>query len=469
MAPMGVRSSRVADTVQAPPHSPQVEASVVGQMLADARVVGEVIGTLLAPEHFYVPAFRAIYRTLVEAYYADEPMDALSVGHLCAKALARTWDCSEEQAVARVQQLAAGRGAARSEDAVAHARLVKRDADYRSLLDLAATIHRSVQAETEAPDAVAGLVAHTATQIATGTLASHQVLSYEQLGRNFVAHQRKVMAARAAGIELGAYFGLSFLDNWIRGLQPTELMFLAGDPGAGKSAVAWRAAQGFAERQIIKPPEERVGTLVLSLEMSEQLSSQRLAQNITGLDGSRLREGRTDEGDLARVIGEWRARKGIPLWFNFAKRLRAGQMRALIVEEVRRHNVGLVLIDHFRYFTLDGRFNSKIDEEEAKAEYLAQEIAGALDVAVICLAHTAKHIDTDDKRPNLTHLRGGQMIAAHADVVGFVFRPYKHARPKQIEDGEVKRTDAELIFAKNRQGLEGTSRFYFDPSTMDIH
>src|SRR4051794_23700340 len=113
------------------------------------------------------------------------------------------------------------------------------------------------------------------------------------------------------------------MDNWIRGLEPTEVMILAGPPGAGKSAVGWKAAQLFAERQMPKDPDKRIGTLVLSLEMSEKLSAQRTAQAVTSIDGGKLREGKTDDDDLATIIKEWRSRRDIPLWFNFTKRLTA--------------------------------------------------------------------------------------------------------------------------------------------------
>ena len=449
------------------PHNPEVEASVIGQLLARPKLVGEVVGTLLEPSHFHTPAFRALYHEIVSAYYSDEPIDALTIGEHCAKTLSRTWQCDEGRAVAQVQALATGRSF--SGAAVDHAKLVKRDADYRALLELADSVREAVGTEQQSPDELAGLTAQRAMQIATSTLLTQEITSYEELGRNFIRRQRELMGARALGIELGAYFGMSFLDNFTRGLRPTELFIMAGEPGAGKSAVTWKAAQNFAERQLKRPVDRRVGTLVLSLEMSEEPSSTRLAQAITGIEGSTMREGATTDQDLAQIAARWGERKDIPLYFNFTSTLRASQMRALIVEAIRRHNVGLVVIDHMRYFDMDGRWNSQIEEDEAKARFLKQDIATQLNVAVICLAHTTKGIEaTDDRRPRLSHLRGSGQVAAHADFVAFVYRPYNHAKQEQIDSGDVKRTDAELIYAKNRHGLDGIARFFFDPSTMHV-
>jgi replicative DNA helicase len=458
-----------ATPADALPFSLEAEQSVVGQCLATPKIVGQVVSTMLEAAHFFNPPMRALYDEIVQRYYADEAIDALTVGEHVGVTLARSWGVEESEAVARVQRLASGRQG-RAPAAIEHAKLVKRHADYRALLDLAEQIKRDVDNETDSPEQIAGLASQTAMQVATSTLLTQDLVTFEDLGRNFVREQRKLMAARAQGVELGAYFGLSFLDSYLRGLRPSELFFVAGEPGAGKSFVTWKAAQLFAERQMRKPPETRIGTLVLSLEMSEENSSTRVAQSLAKLDGGKLREGRTDDADLASVIAEWRKRKDLPLYFNFSSNMRASQLRALVVEAIRRHNVGLVVIDHFKYVDMDGRWRSDLEQEEAKARFLKQDVATQLNVAVICLAHTTKAIEgREDARPKLSHLRGSGQVAAHADFVGFVYRPYNHAKQDAIDAGEVKRTDAELIYAKSRHGLEGTADFFFDASTGTIY
>lgn len=450
------------------PFSAEVEGSVVGAMLARPKVVGEVVGTLLEPAHFHLPAFRSLYEATVSAYYAEEPIDPLTIGELCAKRLSACWNCDERAAVEKVRALAAN--ATGNGQVVAHARLVKRDFDYRELLSLAQTVVADVGEEDRSPEELAGMLAQRATQIATSSLLTHELVGFEQLGRNYIQHLRSLRAMRAAGMDVGVRFGFDFMDVWTRGLRPSYVYFLAGEQGVGKSGLAWCLALRFAERQLKKPEGKQIGTLVLSLEMTEEVSSTRVAQNLTGLDGGDLQEGAIDEQQLSEVIEAWRPRRKMPLWFNFSPAVRASQLRALIAEAIRRHNVGFVVIDHMRYFHMDDRrgYRSAADEDEAKAEFLHEGIAKELGVAVMCLAHTTKAIDdTDDRRPRLTHLRGGGMVSAHADFVSFLYQPYAHARQKDIEDGKVARTDHELIYAKNRHQLAGTAHLYFDPSVME--
>jgi replicative DNA helicase len=453
----------------APPHSPEAEAKTVGLALASPRALADAIGTQLEPEHFHLAPYRMLYAELQQAYYSDEPVDALSIAERIKRPLARITGVDEREAVQRVQRLAAGQRGAIADVAA----IVRRHSDARAILDLAQAAIRSVQEGEQDPSELAGSVAHEAMRIATATTLSHELYTFDQLGPRVIERLRIAKAAREQGMEVGAYFGLSFIDAYVRGLRPSELFYVAGEPGAGKSAVTWVAAVKFAERQLRKPREKRVGTLVLSLEMAEEPATDRLATGITAIDGGKLREGRFDQQDLQKMVDEWHLRKDLPLIFNFSSNMKASAMRALIVEAIRRHNVGVVVIDHLRYVDMDppaGRrsWKDQQEAEEALSRFLKQDIATQLNVAVICLAHTVK-LRGDDGRPSLADLRGGQMVSANADHVAFVYRPYFYASQRAIEAGDVKRTDAEMIFAKNRHGNPGTADFHFDPSIMHIY
>lgn len=446
--------------------TPEAEQSVIGHMLAEPQVIGEVVGSLLAAGQFADPGYRCLYAQIVDQWHEDRATDPLTIGRLAAKTLSRSWECEDGEVIARVQSLASHVQG----DVLEHAGLIQRDHSYRELAQLARTTLRDVSLEVQSPDELAGQFAQSATEIAIGNIRKREIVSFADLGREFVAEQRHVMEARRAGIELGAYFGMSFLDSYVKGLLPTELFFLAGEPGAGKSSVAWKAAMNFAERQLRKPVDQRVGALVLSLEMGQRPSSIRMAQALAKVEGGQLREGKNSDSELDSVIFEWGQRKDLPLFFNFTSTLRSSQLKALVVESVRRHNVGLVVIDHMRYFDMDGRYGSKLEEDEDKARFLKQQLAKDLNIAVMCLAHTTKGIEsTEDRRPRLSHLRGSGQIAAEADFVAFVHRPYNHASEADRSEGAVVRTDAELIYAKNRHGVDATADFYFDPSTLTIY
>jgi replicative DNA helicase len=449
------------------PHSLDAERSVLATMLRQGdKVAAEVIGTLLEGKHFYAPPHRVIFEALHENYYADMPLDSLTIGTRCSKTLSKLWSTSEEVAVERVNDLAASRFPGKVID---HAKLIKEHADLRGLLGLCKTIEGEIEAQERGAEEIAGLVSQQAMRIATDSLLTAEIMDFGQLGRNYYEQATLAKKATEMGIELGVKFGMPFLDNYTRGLRATELMLGAGEPGVGKSAVYWKAALRFAQKQMVKTEDKRIGTLVLSLEMGEEPTNVRLAQTLTHIDGGKLREGTMSDAEINKILHEWGRRKGIPLYFNFASSARASQLRALVVEGIRRYNVGLVVIDHFRHFNMDRRYDNQIIEDEDKVKFLKEAIAKDLNTAVICVCHTTKGIaEARNQRPNLTHLRGSYQVAAAADFVSFIHQPYMYATDEARESGEVTESQMEMIWEKNRHGYKGIAQFHMNAARMDI-
>lgn len=452
------------------PEAREAERSVIAQMMTGGtRVAGEVIGTQLEAADFHKAVNRALYETLYEHYYKDEPMDPLTIAEMSVDRLRHLLGTDDTgEIVTRVKSYVEEPSPGRVVD---HAKVIKRASDYRKLIQVGTDLISQATEQSKTPQEVGADASHQSMQIATSTLLTTDILSFRDLGVRYIKSAEEERAARARGKELGAHFGMKFIDNWTRGVRPTELWIIGGEPGAGKSAVSWAAAMRFAERQahFNGPTNEEIGCLVLSLEMGEGDSENRIAQSISKIDGARLREARQSDDDMRNIIREWGRRKDIPLHFNFSSTVRASQLRAIIVEAIRRHNCGLVVIDHFRYFDLDHRLRDSMQEDEEKARFLKEDIAKDLNVAVICLAHTTKSVEQQtDRRPTLSNLRGSGLVAAHADFVSFVYRPYMYASEKAKDTGEVFDTDAEMIFRKNRHGVDGISRFYFEPHTMTV-
>lgn len=448
------------------PSSSEAEWSVIGQMLTRPQAIPEVIGLQVQVEDFFRPDTRLIYEAAVKSYYADERVDAVTVGDQLRGVLARNWDCEEGEVTTKLYEQAAARGG--GDSILDHARLIRRHGDNRRLLALIERARLAIQDGEMMPEEVSDMLGSEATKIATGTQKRGEILNFMDTGREYVRYLRRLKLAREQGIELAAYFGLKFIDSWTKGLAPSELMLVAGEPGVGKSALTWEMALGFAKRQMTKPDDKRIGVLVLSLEMALIGSSARVATALSGVDSDKLREGTITQDELSSIIKAWKNHGHLPMYFNFASNFRMSQLRALVVEAIRRHNVGLIIIDHFRMFDPDRRINNANQEDEAKARFLKEDIAKDLNVAVICLAHTVKQPRDSDGRPRLADLRGSGQVSAHADVVTFMYRPVMYATENEILEGVHKDTEAEAIFKKNRNGALGTSEFHFDPATMTI-
>jgi replicative DNA helicase len=448
------------------PHSREAEWSVLAQMLSRPDAIPQVIGMQVAVEDFFDPGARLVFETAVEAYYSDERVDAVTIGDKLRVPLSHTWSVDEGQVVSVLHQQASARG---SDDSLLdHSQLVRRHSDNRKILALCEQAKRAIAENSMSPEEISDMIGSESVKIATGTEKRGQIIPFIDVGREYVKYLQRLQLARDQGIELAAYFGLKFIDQWTKGVAPTELMLVAGEPGVGKSALVWEMALGFGRRQMLKGDDKRVGTLVLSLEMALVGSSARIATALSGVDSDLLREGTFSKDDLSTIIKAWKGNKDLPLFWNFASNFKMSQMRALIVEAIRRHNIGLVIVDHFRMFDPDRRINNPNQEDEAKARFLKEDIAKDLNLAVVCLAHTTKPPRDSDARPRLADLRGSGMVSAHADIAAFMYRPWMYATENEKLEGVYRPTDAELIFRKNRNGALGTTEFHFDPATMTI-
>lgn len=449
------------------PHSDVAEWSVVGQMLSQPAKVATVIGSQVELEDFFRPDTRLIFELIVHSFYADEPIDPVVIGDRLAKPLASQWQCEPQDVADRLYAQAASR---KHEDGLdERIRLVKKHGTNRRLLALCEAVRQRIDMG-EPPEEIGDFLTTEASRVTTGSEKRSEIMAHLDVGREYVKYLQRLKAAQEQGIELAVYTGRQFFDHWVKGLNPGELCMIAGPPGVGKSAVVWDLTTGFAYRQSTKGAEKRVGTLVLSMEMTLQGSSGRVASSITGIQGEKFREGHVTNDELSLVINNWKAQANLPLYWNFASNFRMSQMRALVVEAIRRHNIGLVIVDHFRMFDPDRRINNINQEDEAKARFLKEDLAKDLNVAVICLAHTVKLRREDgDGRPQLSDLRGSGQTAAHCDVVGFMHMPWMFATQDEKDAGGVSENDAEMIYRKNRSGKLGTAHFTFNPEVMSIH
>lgn len=427
-----------------------------------ARV--EIISSGLESEQFYYRPYKLAYDAIVERYFADESVDALAIAEAIGPRASEMWSISEREAVDKIVALTTS---AFEGEPSEHVKIIRRHAELRELVGVAGeALHQAMYQEAD-PEDIAAELSAKATKIITGSLAQHsESYSYLELGRRWTRQQQEQIEARAAGVELGARYGIPAIDQYVKGHRPGELFILGGEPGVGKSTVGWGMARNFALSQMKQPPDRRIGVYVLSLEMAEEQSSSRFAQMESKTPGEKLREGEVTRAELRSIAEMWARNRELPLYVNHAGELRETQIKALIIDQIRRHNVGVVIIDHFRFIKTDEKFSNRNDSEEEIVKFLKANLAKELNIAVVCLAHT-RDLEPG-QRPAMNDLRGSKMISAFADLVGFVYSPWRAATRADRERNVISREEYEMIFAKVRQGAEGTGELFMDLSTQTI-
>jgi replicative DNA helicase len=212
----------------------------------------------------------------------------------------------------------------------------------------------------------------------------------------------------------GMETGLSDLDNFLGGLQPGELIDLAGKPGAGKSKLALEICLGLASSHNNKPGNPGA---IYSLEMTSHALGYRAVSSLSEVSTRTLKTGKMTPADWgAYMIGNERGEK-LPIWLSDREQT-PQTLRADITRLKRVHGIKWFLLD---YMMLMGGYRNLKDDTE-RSKYFSRDmklIVKHLGVAGIIINSVTK-LGMDDKEPDLNDMAGSGAVLHDADIVAFV-------------------------------------------------
>ena len=280
--------------------------------------------------------------------------------------------------------------------------------------------------------------------------------------------------------------GLTQLDYKIGGLNPSELIIIAGRPAMGKTALGTNIAYNVAEffsRDKDTPPENR-GVAFFSLEMSCEELGARVLSTVTQTSSHRMRTGNLDEAEFTRIAAAVRELENIPLYIDDTPGATINSIRARARRLKRSKGLGLVVIDYIQLIggTGDKKSEGNRVQEVSEISRGLKILAKELKIPVIALSQLNRSVEArEDKQPQMSDLRESGSIEQDADIVMFVFREnyYIHnSEPKQSEnesaeafakkhaEWEIRDRQtanlAEVIVGKQRHGPTGTVKLYWN-------
>ncbi len=281
----------------------------------------------------------------------------------------------------------------------------------------------------------------------------------------------------------GMATGLDDLDRMMGGLQPSDLIILAGRPGMGKSALATNIGYNVAKawQGEVRPDGHTAttnGGIVgfFSLEMSAEQLATRIIAEQTGIPSNLIRRGGITEADFERIKDHSIELQNLKFFVDETGGLSVAQLAARARRLKRQRGLDLLIVDYLQLLQGSTRRSSEnrvqeITEITTKLKALAKE----LNVPILALSQLSRQVESrDDKRPQLSDLRELGSIEQDADVVMFVFREeYYHQMRKPLEnnrekfaewlaEGEKVHGKAEVIIGKQRHGPTGTVELQFD-------
>jgi replicative DNA helicase len=265
------------------------------------------------------------------------------------------------------------------------------------------------------------------------------------------------------------------------GLQPSDLVILAGRPAMGKSSLATNIAYNIAKawRGEVRPDGRTVsvnGGVVglFSLEMSASQLANRIIAEQTDIPSHRILRGEIDPSDFDRIALVAREMETLPLYIDETGGLSIAQLTARARRLKRQRGLDLVVIDYIQLLTGSSkRAQQGRVQEVTEITTGLKALAKELNVPILALSQLSRQVETrDDKRPQLADLRESGSIEQDADVVLFVYREEYYLKNKEPRPGteeffkwqtemELVHGKAEVIIGKQRHGPTGTIQLQF--------
>ncbi|MCL6229516.1 replicative DNA helicase [Bartonella bilalgolemii] len=270
------------------------------------------------------------------------------------------------------------------------------------------------------------------------------------------------------------------LDEQIGGLQPSDLIIIAGRPGMGKTSLATNIAFNIAntyscDAKKDSSPENEGGIVgFFSLEMSSEQLATRIISEQTEISSSNIRRGNISEEQFAKLLRIMNRLQKVPLYIDQTGGISITQLAARARRLKRQHGLDVLIIDYIQLMTSNSRRSSESRVQEiTEITTGLKALAKELNVPIIALSQLSRQVENrTDKRPQLSDLRESGSIEQDADVVIFVYREeyyLKNEEPKIGGPEHLKWQEsmdevfgkADIIVAKQRHGPTGIVKLSF--------
>ncbi len=439
----GAADAQIA-ALRLPPHSVEAEQSLLGGLLLD-NAAWDKIADIVDPSDFYRDDHRRIFLHIRKLVETGRPADVVTVFESIENAnevdqtgglayLGEIANATPSAANIRryaeiVHERAVLRKLVTAGDEIAGAALNPAGRDVKSLLDLAEQkvfeIAESGQRSTRGFQAITPLL---------GEVVERIELLYKRENPSDIT---------------GLATGFHDLDRMTSGLQPGDMIVVAGRPSMGKTAFALNIAEHVG-MELKKP------VAIFSLEMSGPQLAMRFLASAGRLDQTKIRTGRLSDDDWEKMTVALGKLHEAPIHIDETGAINASDLRARARRLHRQCGpLSLIIIDYLQLMTAvkDGENRAtEISEISRSIKALAKE----LQVPVIALSQLSRKVEErNDKRPLMSDLRESGAIEQDADIVLMMYRE-EYYKPDTTEKGV-----AEVIIGKHRNGPTGTVKLTF--------
>ena len=424
--------------IQVVPQSRDAEEAVLGSIMINPEAYYDVAEFLQATD-FYIHRHRWIWEAFVRLHESRTPIDILTV----TDELDQRGQLAEIGGPAFLTTLI--NNVPSSLHAEAYGRLIEQSAVRRNMLEAANRIAKLAYEQETSLDNVMDEAEKAVFGVSERRMTRDLQPIQETLSEYY--DRTSDLAARPDEIH-GVPTGFLDLDKLLSGLQPSDLIIVAGRPGMGKTGLALSIAKNAAQTH-------KKHVAVFSLEMSNEQLVQRLIAQETGIDSQRLRTGKLDESEWPLFTHAIEVLSDTRIFLDDTPAITPLQLRTKCRRLHLEFRLDLIIVDYLQLMSGDQRNDNRVQEVSYISRHL-KVLARELNVPVLAAAQLSRAVEQrSDKRPVLSDLRESGSLEQDADIVMFIYRP------EVYEEDPAKENLAEIMVAKHRNGPVGSVQLIF--------
>lgn len=427
-----------------PPQNQEAEVSVLGSILLDKEAIIKV-ADILVPDDFYNDSYRIIFDDMLWLYEHHQPIDIVTLQNR----LKEKNELDNIGGATLISQLA--NSVPSAAHVVNYAKIVADKALLRRLISTANDVtSMAYSAEGEPSDILDQAeqkIFNVSERHFKENFISLKAVLTESFDRIDELHKDKDKLR-------GVPTGFKPLDNILAGLQPSDLIIIAGRPSVGKTAFALNIAHNVAVN-------DQIPVAIFSLEMSKEQLVDRLLASEAGIDSWKLRTGNLDDNDFLKINHAYGTLSEAPLFIDDSSMINVLEMRTKARRLQAEHGLGLIILDYLQLMSGNNPEN-RVQEVSAISRSL-KGLSKELNIPVIALSQLSRAVESrPSKIPMLSDLRESGSIEQDADVVMFVYR-------EEMYDPDTSRKGiTDILIRKHRNGPIGQVELFFKPETQTL-
>jgi replicative DNA helicase len=435
--------SQVA-ALKLPPHSIEAEQSLIGGLLID-NAAWDRIGDVVRETDFYRDDHRRIFRHIGKLIQMGRPADVVTV----YESIEQSNEVDQTGGLGYLGEIANATPSAAN--IRRYAEIVRERAILRQLVTVGDEI--AGNALNPAGRDVKQLLDDAEQRIfqiaEAGNRSTNGFVAIQPLLGEVVERMETLLARESQSDITGVATGFADLDRMTSGLQPGDMIVVAGRPSMGKTAFALNIAEHVGV-------ELRLPVAIFSLEMSGPQLATRFLSSVGRIDQSKLRTGRLTDDEWDRMTVALGKLHEAPIHIDETGAINSTDLRARARRLHRQFGkLGLIIIDYLQLMS-SNRVGENRATEISEISRSIKALAKELQVPIIALSQLSRKVEErTDKRPLMSDLRESGAIEQDADIIMMMYRE-EYYKPDTQDKGT-----AEAIIGKHRNGPVGTVRLTF--------